>query len=466
VPRTAADPDPSTIFAPIDFGKEQAVVAAVSGGGDSLALLFLLKDYFSLLADAPRLVAVTVDHGLRPESADEAEAIARLCREHGIEHRVLRWEGEKPRRGIAAAAREARYRLLTKAAREIGARLILTGHTREDQIETVLMRGSRGEGRGLAGMAAFTLLDGEIWLLRPLLDTGRDDLRAFLTGRKIEWFEDPTNENLAFERPRVRARLGGAFGRDEEPAGLNGVLYKIAAEAELRRGLSEAAADFLAANVTIQSNDVAVIDAHGLNEARHDVAALALGVLTSTIGGRDFLPGRTERERILAHLTRAEGGARLTLGGAVIQCGKHRHRLWREKRGLPELALAAGESSIWDGRYRIFNALHSGTVRIASPSAAEIEAFCLETGIERENLHRAAALTTPGIYLEGKLVDLPALTGGKFLPDGIAVTRHIALFDKILPGHDFVLANATARLFGRSGYPKPPLKQTHCKPEL
>ncbi|PRD43966.1 tRNA lysidine(34) synthetase TilS [Phyllobacterium phragmitis] len=472
VPRIAADRfppddfspvDPARIFAPIDFSNERTVMAAVSGGGDSLALLFLLKDYLSGMGDPPQLIAATVDHGLRPESRDEAAAVAKLCLSHGIAHRILCWEGEKPIAGIPAAARDARYRLLTEAARDASARFVFTGHTREDQIETFLMRKARGGERGLAGMANLTLLnghglnghglDGHVWLLRPLLGTRRGDLRAFLLERQIDWFDDPTNENMAFERPRIRSRSG------EVEAGA--ALEEIAARTAARKAQSRAAAAFLSGEsdkVHVEPGEVAVVDAGWLADAGQDVAALSLGVLVAIIGGRRFLPGEAERERLASHLAAKGGGsARLGLGGCIIQFGTKRHRIWREARGLPELVLACGESAAWDGRYRIANNIPGGeSVRIAPPSAAEFDTFCTDRGIERGTFYRAAALTGPGVCVGGEMVDIPSLTGDRFLPAGLTVTRYIALFDKVLPGHDLVLANAAAHLFARGPYPEPP----------
>src|SRR5216117_3909702 len=110
-----------------------ALVLAVSGGPDSVALMWLAARWRRALARGPRLIAVTVDHGLRPEGAAEAREVKRLARSLDLPHRTLRWTGPKPRTGLPAAARAARYRLLAQAARASGATHILTAHTRDDQ---------------------------------------------------------------------------------------------------------------------------------------------------------------------------------------------------------------------------------------------------------------------------------------------------------------------------------------------
>ena len=158
----------------------------------------------------PKLIAITVDHGLRKESKAEAVAVARLARKLKVAHRTFRWRGKKPSSGLQQAARAARYRLLSDAAREAGASHILTAHTLDDQAETVLIRMSRGSGvTGLGAMARISSVPGneEIRLVRPLLDIPKSRLLATFRAAKIPFADDPSNRDPRFTRARLRGLL-------------------------------------------------------------------------------------------------------------------------------------------------------------------------------------------------------------------------------------------------------------------
>src|SRR5213083_2553810 len=197
--------DAKRLFA--DWKAAPALVLAVSGGPDSIALMWLAARWRRALKRGPRLIALTVDHGLRPEAAREARDVKRLAAELDLPHRTLRWNGAKPKTGVPAAARAARYRLLAQAARANGATHILTAHTRDDQAETLLMRMLRGSGiAGLAAMARETEREG-VWLARPLLDVPKSRLVATLGRAKIAFADDPTNRDMSFTRPRLRTLM-------------------------------------------------------------------------------------------------------------------------------------------------------------------------------------------------------------------------------------------------------------------
>jgi tRNA(Ile)-lysidine synthase len=202
------------LFQPL--ANASVLVLAVSGGPDSTALLLLAARWSARRRNgkiAPKLLAVTIDHGLRPQSAHEARAVKRLARALGVPHRTLRWQGKKPRTRLQETARAARYRLLEAAARGVQADYILTAHTLDDQAETVLMRLLRGSGiTGLAGMREVAPLPvataarpkrGTL-LVRPLLDVPKARLVATLERAGIAYADDAANRDPRFTRARLR----------------------------------------------------------------------------------------------------------------------------------------------------------------------------------------------------------------------------------------------------------------------
>jgi tRNA(Ile)-lysidine synthase len=188
------------------------LVLAVSGGPDSTALLVLAARWAKQLKRPPKLIALTVDHGLRPEAAREAAAVKKLAGQLDLPHRTLRWRGKKPLNGLQEAARNARYELLAQAARREGIAHIATAHTLDDQAETMLFRMARGSGLlGLTGMARVAPLpvriEQEMFLIRPLLHVSKARLIATLKAAKIGYSEDPSNHDPRFTRVRWRALM-------------------------------------------------------------------------------------------------------------------------------------------------------------------------------------------------------------------------------------------------------------------
>ncbi len=254
---------------------------AVSGGSDSLSLLTLLHHWFLEHGRVHALVAVTVDHRLRVEAADEARVVAAFCASQRIPHITKVWTDDKPQTGLAAAARAARYRLLIEAAREAGTDIVLTGHTEDDQAETTAMRAERSDGIGLAGMAPETLLDGSIWLMRPLLGVSRAALREHLQNSDIPWIDDPSNSNPTSERVRVRAGL-----TPEWPMLLSEQAQLAGAA---RRALAERAATLLAEHVTADAEAVMIAPAF-LQTPDRDAGIHAFRLLLCVLGRQPHWP--------------------------------------------------------------------------------------------------------------------------------------------------------------------------------
>jgi tRNA(Ile)-lysidine synthase len=260
--KTISASEAAALFA--DLSDEPALILAVSGGPDSTALMWLAARWRARRKRGPKLIAVTIDHGLRPESAREALTVKRLARKLGIAHRTLRWTGKKPATGIQQAARNARYRLLTDAARKAGARHVLTAHTLDDQAETVLFRLARGSGlTGLRGMARTASLPGltrqsitlpkrmdarvqpahdeTLVVIRPLLDIPKSRLIAILAAAKIPFADDPSNRDPRFTRPRLRELMPGLAAEGLDARRLASFAQRIArADAAIEHAVDDA----------------------------------------------------------------------------------------------------------------------------------------------------------------------------------------------------------------------------------
>ena len=312
----AAAPDFAALMAPFaPFEPQPHLAVAVSGGGDSMALVLLAHDWAA--GCGGRVTALTVDHGLRPEAAVEAAQVAAWCAARGIDHVILTRSGTAPASGIQAFARAARYDLLENWCRAHFVLHLLLAHQREDQAETVMMRHARGSGvDGLAGMSSI-IERGAIRLLRPLLNVPRAQLRAFLDARGQRWIEDPSNRNPAFTRVRVRDELGGAL-----PGSAKAHLAATAARLGRERAIREVEeARLLARFVALDPAGFAAIAPQAFDPQvfvwPEALGVKMLGAVLATVSGSDY-PARTEQiERLYRALAGGLAQDR-TLGGCLI----------------------------------------------------------------------------------------------------------------------------------------------------
>lgn len=245
---SAADAQPVTVaearrlFAPL--ADQPAIIIAVSGGPDSTALLWLASRWRASRKSGPDLVAVTVDHGLRPASRRETQDAKRFAQSLGIAHRTLRWTGTKPKAGIQEAARIARYGLIAGAARKAGARYVLTAHTLDDQAETVLLRLLHGSGpAGLQAMSEIAPYPGasDLSLARPLITLPKARLTATLHKAAIPFADDPSNRDPRHTRPRLRRIMPDLAAEGLTAARLATLARRLQrAEAALRHAVTAA----------------------------------------------------------------------------------------------------------------------------------------------------------------------------------------------------------------------------------
>jgi tRNA(Ile)-lysidine synthase len=325
------------------FEARPFVAVALSGGPDSLALTILADRW--VRQRGGRLAALTVDHGLRPESAEEAQAVAGWVAARGVEHHVLAWSGPKPATGIQEAARAARYGLLTDWCRAEGCLHLLTAHHREDQAETYLIRKRAGSGiDGLAGMSALRELAG-VRLVRPLLAVPKARLAAFLETERQPFLTDPSNRNPLFERARLR-RDTAMNDIERVTAELRDYgRQRIARERQLDRLLGSA--------VTLHPAGFAIIDSLALEHAEAELGDRLLGRVALCIGGSAY-PLRRERvSRLRAGLVECSERAR-TLGSCRFIPWRGQLLVIRElSRAAPPIRLIPGTELFWDRRFGV-----------------------------------------------------------------------------------------------------------------
>jgi tRNA(Ile)-lysidine synthase len=318
----------------LDPDAPHPLAVAVSGGGDSMALL-RLTDAWAARVGRPVLV-LTVDHGLHPDSTAWSRFVVEQAAALGRAARVLAWTGDKPATGLPAAAREARHRLLAEAAREAGARVILLGHTADDQAESEWMRANGstlGRLRDWAPSPAWPEGRG-LMLHRPWLGLSRAELRAWLGAQGVSWIDDPANADLRFARSRARAALAGSTCEPVSKQTVND-----GGEAGIVSAVPHAPG------------------ALSLNRARLLASSRAGSVLSVALlcaAGGVRPPRGASLARLLARLGRGEvfiatlAGARIEARGTEVLLGREPgHR-------SPSLAIAeVGRPIVWDSRFEI-----------------------------------------------------------------------------------------------------------------
>jgi tRNA(Ile)-lysidine synthase len=313
------------------------VAVALSGGGDSLALLLAAEAWARRKGRS--LIVLTVDHRLRPESAGWTRACGATAGRLGLPFCALAWTGDKPQAGLPAAARAARHALLADAARQAGARVILMGHTADDLLEARLMReagATTPEPREWAPSPAWPQGRG-VFLLRPMLDLRRAAIREWLTARGEAWIDDPANEDQAYARPRARTALALGASSPAAPNAASAKALALACQADDR-------ADFEIARAA-------------LRDADPEALGRFVSVACLCAAGTTRPPGREKVRRLSARLA-GDGEVAATLAGARIEADAAQVRFRREpgesaRGGLAPLALQAGETGVWDGRFEV-----------------------------------------------------------------------------------------------------------------
>nr|WP_281352622.1 tRNA lysidine(34) synthetase TilS [Marivivens donghaensis] len=362
---------------------------AVSGGGDSMALLDM-----AIRLAPDRVKAVTVDHGLRAEAAGEAEAVAAFCAEHGVPHTVLHWKGAAAEGNLMEAARHARYQLIADWAKGQGIDTVLLGHTKDDQSETFLMQLTRGAGvDGLSAMSdAFDV--GGAKFIRPLLSVTRQELRHYLTDRNIAWADDPTNDNPKYARVRFRQAMPtlADLGLTHDA-----LAKTVAAMQSGKDALDHYAAIEAARLVTIVDGDV-VIPQHIQPAIPADIERRIWLAILMWIGGGTHTPRQSALDELAAAIADGRGH---TVNGCQITIKYGAVRVTRELSAISGKRIASTET--WDRRWRL-NGPHEAGLEIA-PLGEQGLRDCPDWRETRQPRHTLIA--SPAVWRQERLVSAP-----------------------------------------------------------
>lgn len=388
-----------------------SVVLAVSGGPDSIALMHLAKKWMRANGHGPQTTVATIDHGLRAESADEALFVAAQASALGLPHVTLAWTGEKPRSGIQAAARDARYRLLADYCGLRGVQAVVTAHTEDDQAETFLMRLRRGSG--LDGLSAMTIA--AEWngtpILRPLLGFSKRRLLAYLRQHGLPYVDDPSNRNSAFERVRLRQATKALAAAGITRLSLSRASSRLDRS---RRALDSIAEAFLQKYFRVSPLGQGAVDREAFLNLPEDLRLRAVSRILPMVSGRSNPPRMARVERLLPKLALAH--YRTTLGGCILAADSRALNVYREP-GRLTAAIESPEakgSFLWDGRFQLrFSGQTDSQSRIA-PLGSRGWTIALRHRAEKAaaiapQINRLAALTTPALWRGDALLCAPLL---------------------------------------------------------
>lgn len=367
-------------------GDLPALGVAVSGGGDSIALMHMVATW----AAGRRIMVATVDHGLRSNSRAEAEAVARQAAAMGLPHRILTWQREEAFSGnLMADARNARLQLLSQWARDNDLAAIALGHTADDQAETLIMRLNRGAGvDGLGAMSARRHAREMLWL-RPMLEITRQRLRDWLQARQLDWIDDPSNDNEDFERVRVRKSLK-ATGWSITAIADSAAHLREARDA-LTHYVLQACAEARFAQASMD------LPLTALQDAPSEIQRRILLASARWITGQPYPPRRAGVANALAAVL---AGRRVTLDGVLFHPRRDHLRIMRE----PAAAMRAPPAQeLWDNRWRITGLAPGQTISALGPDNLA------DTDWRDRGFSHDQAIASPAVYEETRMIAAPAL---------------------------------------------------------
>ena len=382
------------------FEEDPVIAVAVSGGSDSMALVLLAEGWVKRFGG--KVIALSVDHRIRKESASEIEQVGKWLARYRIEHHVLNWVREK-RKISQNSARLARYQLLETLCREKSILHLLLGHTAGDQLETMVMRFKNNSGPdGLAGMSALVEKT-DCRFLRPLLSCSRSELRSFLIDQGQKWVEDPSNENTCYERVRIRQEvLKKNFSEKKFQS-----ISKNFAEVRLKK--EHEIARIIASLFSLNPTGFGFINKAKFLALPDHLIISILGQLIRTIGGLDYPPPHSKVDRILSSLIKGSVKGQ-SLGRCKFSDCDQNFLLMREIRNLPQpIRVFKSQKIFWDRRFLLRFSDSGKPAVLRSFRRADLKKIFqpLYCSLEKKGFIEVLQ-TLPALYTGEEFLSLPA----------------------------------------------------------
>ena len=376
------------------------IALAVSGGRDSMALMYLVYRWKAHLALNIEIEVLTVNHNLRKAAEDECGFVQKIAKNYGFKHKVLIWEHEHVETSIQEKARKARYQLMLDYAREENIDTILTAHTSDDNIETFIMRLAKGSGlNGLKSINEIRHEDG-IRIDRPLLSLSRSLTTEILRSTGNEWVDDPTNEDERFERVKIRNNISSLSSFNISSGNLTKTIQRLTRAHESISFFTNLVSQELVELSELGHADVKLDKLR--NYPKEIILRVLAKALTDINGGTVSL---SSLEAVFAELIKTERCK--TLNGCQIIPQKNKYVIVRENRGISPAEIKINERISWDGRFDVHLKSCDNTNIVIDQIGNADDLRTMIDGTSFQSMPKYVLRTLPGGFIKDKLVLLP-----------------------------------------------------------
>ena len=399
--------------------KGQNIALAVSGGADSIALTYLankFKNQFNY-----NLIAFTLDHQLRKESAKETIFVKNLMNKLKIKHYSLVWREEKPTTKIQETARIARYNILGEACRNNNIKYIFLGHHADDQLETFIIRLYAKSGLdGLSCMKEMTRIltnSGSINLVRPLLKYRKKALKNICNINKLKWIEDPSNSDMKYLRSKTRKLL------------LNTNVYEdftnsIQVFRKLSINISNIINNFIKDDIKFNDLGVCKLSMYKFIELPSIFQIKVLNYLIRIIGGKKY----PRKNKILNNLLRnllSKKCKNTTVGGAYIRITENDIILSRQLDNSIKTNNLNNYATLWDRRFMVINKTTKNHLTVGALGEKDYLLMIKLNKIQKPSINFSVIKTIPAIRVLEEVVSVPHLLYWKsnFWKNNINITH-------------------------------------------